>query len=71
MKTLDQMALELLVADRRRTLTALAQRVLDHSNGRVLCPHCGHMGPHDHNECRHDPQFLCAGCGYVFDDLGV
>jgi transposase-like protein len=71
--TADQAAIRILLdphataTERQERLEALARAVLSVIDGRVECPECGSMGPHDHNGDRREPCYCCAACGLHFE----
>jgi len=75
--TADQIAMNILLdvrlspKQRDAKLSKFARELRDHAEGRVECPGCGSMGPHDGNDDHLDPQFCCADCGMHFEDPGV
>lgn len=69
-KTLDQIALRLLLEGRTAEVKALAKQAARRLEGRLECPECGNEGPHDDNG-EHPPTYLCVACGYVFEDAGL
>lgn len=70
-QTLNEVALDLLLAGKEKQLTKLAMAAKKHVEGRVECPDCGDEGPHDHNGDRLDPTFCCNACGMHFSDEGI
>lgn len=62
-KTLDSVALELLLKGDDAGLKALAAK----ATRWVECPECGDAGNKEHNGSTTDPTHLCTACGYQFD----
>jgi hypothetical protein len=50
---------------------AFLSHVLDVCDGRVECPSCGDMGPHDAYSYMGTPELYCAACGAQFENPGV
>lgn len=67
-RTLTEVAVNALLVNDQKTLSALAKRASDLAHDRIECPECGDKSSKDHNGDRYDPQFLCHACGYVFND---
>lgn len=66
----DLFALEVLLSNRS---TAEKQKILKRASrdrmavleGRVVCPECGHKGPHEQNE--RGTELACVSCGLHFE----
>lgn len=67
-KTLDGMALELLLKGDQTGLTRLAEQASDIASNKVPCPECGDKGPHEDNgEMGAGKTLCCRKCGNHFD----
>ncbi len=72
-RTYDQMALGILMSKgSEKEKQAQLTKLLNHAKGRLECPECGDMGPHDDNGQSGDElSFCCNKCGTHFDNPGV
>lgn len=72
-RTYDQMALDILMGNgTQKEKQAQLSKLQDHAAGRVECPECGDMGPHDDNgRTGDDRSYCCNKCGTHFDNPEV
>ncbi len=72
-RTHDQMALDVLVDNgSQKEKRARLKKLNDYAEGKIECPECGDMGPHDDNgHTGEDRSYCCCKCGTHFDDPGV
>lgn len=72
MRTADQMAVDLLLVGDQAGLSKLAGELKNVNEGRLECPDCGDIGPHEDNgETGSRLAFCCRACGMHFDADGV
>lgn len=72
-RTYDQLALDILMdKGSEKQKKARFTKLMNHAKGRLECPECGDMGPHDDNgHTGEDRSYCCNACGSHFDDPGV
>ena len=65
---LDGIAISMLLGGREAELKILGDRTRRYLDGRIACPACGSMGPHDSHAFDLEPnslEFVCV-CGEIF-----